>query len=237
MDKKIKVSIVTVCFNSEVTIRDTIEHVLRQTYKNIEYIIVDGRSSDGTVGIIKDYLPLFKGRLKYISEKDKGIYDAMNKGIRLSSGGLIGIINSDDFYEEQAVEKAVAHLGKERYQVVYGYCNLLRGNRVRGVIKNCHRNLEQIMIPHPACFVTRQTYRDFGLFSSFFKIAADYELMLRLYKSGQVVFTQIPEVIADFRDGGISTKPGMEKWRQLEKMLIQYHYRSGKLCWKIRKRH
>ncbi len=96
---KPKVSIVTPCLNSEKTIRDTIESVLYQTYKNIEYIIVDGSSTDNTVKIIKEYLPKFHGRMKFVSEKDNGIYNAMNKGIKMSSGNIIGIINSDDYYE------------------------------------------------------------------------------------------------------------------------------------------
>ena len=88
-----KISIITVTFNSEKTINDTIQSVLMQSYSNIEYIIIDGKSNDSTLGIVKEYIPLFSGRLKYISEKDSGIYDAMNKGIKLASGDIIGIIN------------------------------------------------------------------------------------------------------------------------------------------------
>lgn len=102
-----KVSIITPCLNSEETIRDTIESVLGQSYQNIEYIIVDGRSTDRTIEIVKEYASGFEGRLRYISEKDSGIYDAMNKGILQASGSVIGIINSDDWYEPEAVEQAV----------------------------------------------------------------------------------------------------------------------------------
>ncbi len=113
MDIKPKISIITPCLNSEKTIRDTMESVLHQTYKNIEYIIVDGGSEDRTLEIIHEYEHLFNGRLKYISEKDNGIYDAMNKGIRQSKGKLIGIIGSDDYYETDAVEKVAAHMTKD----------------------------------------------------------------------------------------------------------------------------
>lgn len=222
--KNVKVSIITVCFNSEKTIKDTIEHVLYQSYKNIEYIIVDGKSSDATVEIIKKYIPLFRGRLHYISEQDRGIYDAINKGIRLSSGDLIGIINSDDFYETDAVENVVKELKHEKYQVLYGICNLIYKNQIINTVKKNHSDLNRNMLSHPTCFVTRQTYRDLGLFLTSFKIASDYELMLRFYKSGKVIFTQIPKTIANFRSGGISTRPEMEEKRILEKTCIWYRY-------------
>ena len=98
-----KISIITPCLNSAKTIRQTIESVLNQTYQDIEYIIVDGASTDGTLEIIQEYEDQFQGRMQYVSEPDNGIYDAMNKGIRMSHGNVIGIINSDDFYEEDAV--------------------------------------------------------------------------------------------------------------------------------------
>lgn len=219
-----KVSIITVCFNSEKTIRTTIESVLHQTYNNIEYIIIDGKSSDSTIEIVKEYMPLFRGRLRYISEKDNGIYDAMNKGIRLSKGDVIGIINSDDFYELDAVENIIKYMNSEKYQVLYGACNLIYKDRVINTVKKSYQKLNKDMIPHPTCFVTRQTYHDFGLFLPSFKIAADYELMLRFYTSKKVTFKQIPKTIANFREGGISTKPEMEKKRTFEKACIRYWY-------------
>ena len=98
-----KISIITVCFNSQKTIGRTFDSVLRQTYPNIEYLVIDGQSTDGTTDIIREYEPLFQGRMKWVSEKDEGIYDAMNKGIRMATGDLIGILNSDDYYEDNAV--------------------------------------------------------------------------------------------------------------------------------------
>ena len=220
--KNIKVSIITVCLNSAATIRQTIESVLNQTYTNIEYIIIDGKSTDGTLDIIREYIPLFEGRLQYISEKDSGIYSAMNKGIKLSTGSLIGIINSDDYYENDAVEKIVRHMTNDKYQVVYGYCRLIKNNRITGILKNGHEILAQRMIPHPTCFVTRWVYRDFGLFLTTFKIASDYELMFRLYYSGKVTFIQIKDVIANFRVGGACFD---FKRVKREDAVIKYHYK------------
>lgn len=216
-----KVSIVTPCLNSAGTIRQTIESVLNQTYKNIEYIVVDGGSSDGTLDIIREYWPKFRGRMKYVSGRDGGIYDAMNKGIRMSHGRLIGIINSDDYYEPDAVENAVTHMTDDRYQVIYGYCRVLSNRQVTDVLKNSHHNLADQMIPHPTCFVTRSVYCDFGMFLKTFKIANDYELMCRLYKSGEVKFIQIRRVLANFRTGGACSN--IERTERESAVIAYYH--------------
>lgn len=204
MPPVIKVSIITVCRNSESTIRETIESVLNQTYPNIEYIIVDGKSTDETINIIKEYEPLFRGRMRCISEKDSGIYDAMNKGIRMAGGQLIGIINSDDFYESDAVEIAVKNMNSAQYQVIYGYMQVLEENTKKQIVRDNHKNLKNEMIPHPTCFVTRKTYQKYGLFLEWFKVAADYEMMLRLYSKDDVIFTQVKKVVSYFRLGGVS---------------------------------
>lgn len=216
-----KVSIVTPCMNSGATIRQTIESVLNQTYQNIEYIVVDGGSSDRTLDIIREYLPEFHGRMRYVSEKDHGIYDAMNKGIRMTKGKLIGIVCSDDYYEPDAVEKAVSSLTGDRYQVIYGYCRFVHKNRTVGYMKNSHMELERYMIPHPTCFVTRAVYRDLGLFLTVFKISGDYEFMLRLYKSQKVVFTQVRSVLTNFRIGGESHNL---KQRTLENIVFKFYH-------------
>lgn len=216
-----KVSIITPCLNSRKTICQTIECVLNQTYKNIEYIIVDGQSTDGTLDIIREYIPRSEGRLRYVSEKDQGIYSAINKGLRLSSGLLIGIVNSDDYYEPDTVETVVSNLTDDRYQVLYGYCRFINNGHAAGVMKSNHKDLRQHMIPHPTCFVTRSVYRDFGMYLTGFKISSDYELMLRLYSSGEVVFTQIKEVLTNFRTGGESSNL---KRRTLENTVAKYHH-------------
>lgn len=214
------VSIITPCYNSEKTIRQTIESVLSQTYPNIEYIIVDGGSTDNTVAIIQEYVPLFGDRLRYVSEKDEGIYDAMNKGIKMSHGQLIGIINSDDYYEPRTVETVLKYYNPNKDQVIYGYMNELVKNVKNKIIASSHTNLNEKMITHPTCFVTRTVYQKYGLFLKCFKVAADYEFMLRLYKKSTVEFVQIPRVLANFRIGGISST----RRTQLEKHIIQLKY-------------
>lgn len=204
-EKRKSVSIITPCLNSGKTIRNTIESVLKQTYPPREYIIVDGGSTDETLKIIKEYEPLFHGKLKYISEKDNGIYNAMNKGIRMSHGKLIGIINSDDFYEPDAIEKAVACMTEEDCQVIYGYLRVIERTGTVRYSRVRHDSLPEKMIAHPTCFVTRETYRRYGLFREGMRVTADYELMLRFYRSNKVGFHLCPCVMANFKAGtGIS---------------------------------
>lgn len=129
MQKNIKVSIITVCFNSEKTIIDTLESVLNQSYENIEYIIIDGKSKDKTVDIIKRYENKFKEKkieYKWISEKDSGIYEAMNKGINKSTGEVIGIINSDDWYEKNTVEKVMKEYKIKKFDMLYGNLRMIK---------------------------------------------------------------------------------------------------------------
>jgi glycosyltransferase involved in cell wall biosynthesis len=202
MKSDIKVSIITPCLNSEKTIKDTIESVLHQTYPDIEYIIVDGLSKDNTVNIIKSFKNDFKGRMRYVSEKDNGIYNAMNKGIKMSTGDIIGIVNSDDYYENDAVEKILKYSDPSKYRVVYGYMNLIKNNRIDSVCIKNHKNLDKEMITHSTCFLSRRIYQKYGLFLEWFKMAADYELMLRLMEKNDVEFIQVKDIISNFRLGG-----------------------------------
>ena len=169
-------SIVTVCYNSEKTIETTIKSILNQTCQDYEYWIIDGKSTDRTVQIIQQYEPLFQGKLKWISEMDQGIYDAMNKGIDHSSGEIIGILNSDDYYEKDALEKIAKVYHGEPYCIVYGMIRTIRdGKEVMVYLKN-HELLEEDMIAHPACFITKKLYDKFGKYSLDYPYSADYEI-------------------------------------------------------------
>lgn len=228
-----KVSIITVCYNSAATIRRTIESVLQQTYRDIEYIIVDGASSDETLSIAKEYQGVFGERLKLISEPDKGIYDAMNKGIGLSSGILIGILNSDDFYEPMAVEYMVSSMTDEKYQILYGFMRCLKGGVECSIDRWSHKFLCDSMIGHPASFVTKAVYDDFGYFDTQYISVADYDFMLRMSKISEVQFHPIDYLIANFSVGGMcSTRVAwldLLKLRKNYKMISVRDYRKEML--------
>lgn len=199
-------SIITVAYNSADTIRDTIESVLNQTYDKYEYIIVDGKSKDNTLEIVKEYEEKFKGKLKYISEPDHGIYDAMNKGISMAKGKLIGIINSDDWYEKDALENIIHNYQDDDYTVYYGYMRTIdsmNGKEIRCAIYN-HEYIQEAMINHPTVFVSKKTYEKYGTYDCSYKSSADYEFVIRLVKSTKVKFIPIYNVQANFRTGGMS---------------------------------
>lgn len=217
MNNKIKVSIITPCFNSEKTIHKTLESMLKQTYTNYEYIIIDGKSTDKTLEIIEKYRPQFGNKLKVFSEPDEGIYDAMNKGIAKSTGDIIGIVNSDDFYCEDAIENMVNEIPDEKYFILYGFQRCItKGQEDKVVIYN-HRNLDRQMITHPTCFVSKDTYKDFGMYSLEYRSSADYEFMLRIFHNGKVKFKPVYKIISNFESGGMSsTEIGVRETARLK---------------------
>lgn len=198
------VSIITVCFNSEKTIEQTIRSVLEQTYPWIEYIVVDGKSDDTTLEIVKRYEERFQGRMRWISEKDSGIYEAMNKGIRLANGEVIGMINSDDYYEKDAVEKIVTHMSEEPYQILYGFTRTLRNEIMDNIYISSPDFLRMRPMSHPACFVTKDVYAKYGMYDEQYKFVADYDFLLRMKDYG-ISFVPVYAIIANFRIGGAST--------------------------------
>lgn len=203
--QEILVSVITPCYNSGKTIEKTLECIENQTYHNIEYIIVDGGSTDETLEIIEKHRQRLPERFRLISEKDSGIYDAMNKGIGLAEGQLIGIVNSDDWYEKDTVEQAVAHYQGNPYEVIYGMQRTYLNGREKATFIYHHDFLPQQMITHPTCFVTADTYRDFGTFDLQYRSAADYDLMLRYFESKKVVFTPVMRILSNFQLGGMSS--------------------------------
>lgn len=215
-----KVSIVTVCYNSENTIKKTIESVLNQSYENIEYIIVDGASTDDTMKIIRKYEPLFGERIKIISEPDNGIYDAMNKGIQCATGELVGILNSDDYYETDAVYNIVNAMTVEKYQILYGFVRSWKEDEEYAIDRQSHKFLEQRMIGHPACFVTKSIYEDFGMFDLQYVSVADYDFMLRMKQQEQVKFIPVDAIITNFALGGMSATD--TAWLDLLKLKKNY---------------
>jgi len=206
-----KISIITVTYNSRDTIKDTIESVRSQTYDDIEYIIIDGGSTDGTIEIVNEYE---KDVDIFISEPDDGIYDAMNKGIALASGDVIGILNSDDFYADNSVLNSVAEAFlTKKIDCIYGdlvYIDSFNINKITRYWKSDSFTPGIFYTgwhpAHPTFFVKKSTYEKFGLYKTKFKLAADYELMLRFLEKNQLSSIYIPKVLVKMRCGGISNK-------------------------------
>jgi len=205
----LKISIITVTYNSAATLEQTILSVINQSYKNIEYIIVDGQSSDDTLKIIDKY----KNNIsKIVSEKDKGLYDALNKGIDLATGDIIGILHSDDFYiGENIIEKYAVAFKKNNCDAIYAdlyYVDKDNTNKITRKWKsgNYHHNsfLNGWMPPHPTFLVKKEIYNKYGKFNTDFKSAADYELMLRLIYKHKIKLCYLPEFTVKMRTGGKS---------------------------------
>lgn len=224
-----KISIVTPAFNSAKTIRHTIESVARQTYPNVEYIVVDGGSRDATAAIVNRYSHVVD---LFISEPDRGVYDAMNKGIRAATGDVIAILNSDDFYTHSRVlEQIVAAFQQSKADSIYGDLQYVDPENTHQVIRHWesgdyHRRsfLAGWMPPHPTFFVKREVYKRHGLFNLALKSSADYELMLRFLYKHRVSTAYVPDVLVRMRAGGLSNASWSNRWRA---------NREDKLAWRI----
>jgi len=209
MIKKPKISIITVSFNSQSTIKHTIQSVASQDYQNKEYVLIDGASTDWTLDIIS----FLKGKIDYfVSEKDNGIYDAMNKGIKASSGDIIGILNSDDFYSNDKVLSKVANIFKETdCDCLYGdlvYVDKGDASKIVRYWKSGKFSKKKLrmgwMLPHPTFFVKKEIYEKYGLYNLKLKTAADYEMILRLLHKDNIKIEYLPEVLVNMRMGGKS---------------------------------
>jgi len=276
-----KVSIITVSYNSAKTIGDTISSVQKQTYENIEYIVVDGLSTDGTIEIVKQYLDSSKdvsqdsakdvaqdalqdsakdvsqGRsegasqdlpkdlsknlfedasqgvvTKFLCERDKGIYDAMNKGLALATGDIIGVLNSDDFYcANDVIEQVVLAFQNNNTDCLYGDLNYVDPVDTSKIIRKWRSGsyskenfLKGWMPPHPTFFVKKSCYENFGTFETQFKSAADYELMLRFLFKESCSAQHLPKVMIHMRSGGVSNVSLKNRLRA---------NREDRLAWKI----
>ena len=209
MQDRPEFTLVTVCLNSEKTIRTTIESVLSQTFRDYEYIIKDGGSSDGTLGIAEEYVEAFGGRLRVISEKDGGIYEAMNQGVAAASGKMIGIINSDDYYSPDTLEKVYEVCGKNAdtdLLVVIG--DMERVTADGEVIY--HYRFDDSMVErkecfgHPSMFAAKAVYDRIGLYDTTYKLAADGDWQFRAMEDEQVRVVLCPHVLNHMREGGAS---------------------------------
>ena len=204
-----KVSIITVCYNSATTIDDTIQSVLSQSYPNIEYIVIDGKSTDLTGTIIKKY----KEKISTVlCEKDKGMYDAINKGIRLCTGDVVAILNADDFYiDNEVIADVVSTMQAEKADSLYSDLYYVAADNTDKVIRNWvsgkydrQKFLYGWMPPHPTFFVKRASYEEYGNFNLALKSAADYELMLRFLYKNKLSTCYLSRPLVRMRVGGMS---------------------------------
>lgn len=204
-----KVSIITVCYNSAATIEGTIQSVLGQSYPDIDYIIIDGESTDDTLKIIGKYKQDIS---TILSEKDKGMYDAINKGIRLCKGDIIAILNADDLYmDDNVIGEVVAKMQEEKAYSLYSDLYYVSSKDTNKIIRNWvsgkynrQKFLYGWMPPHPAFFVKKSAYEKYGNFNLNFKSAADYELMLRFLYKNNLSTCYIPRPLVRMRVGGMS---------------------------------
>lgn len=205
-----KISLLTVSYNSAATIKDTIESVLSQENTDIEYIIVDGHSEDNTVDIIKSYGDRIS---TWISEPDNGIYDAMNKAVKLATGEVVGIINSDDYYQDNTIISSVAKVFEdEEVDAVFGDLVFVDPKNLNRIVrtyssKGWHpgKFARGFMPAHPTFFVRRKYYERHGLFKTDYKIAADYEILIRLLYVHKLRYRYLPLTMVKMRKGGVSS--------------------------------
>jgi glycosyltransferase involved in cell wall biosynthesis len=212
-----KISIITVTRNSEATVRDTIESVHRQKHVDFEHIIVDGLSTDRTMEIVREYPHI----TKWVSERDKSHFDAMNKGIALAEGDIVGILNSDDAYvHDRILSYVVQAFMVKGADALYGDLVYVDSDDTRKVLRTWisgeyreGRFLWGWMPPHPSFFVKRELYRDFGGFNLELGTSADYEMMLRLIHRHGVRPAYLPEVLVRMRPGGLSNSSLAARWK------------------------
>jgi glycosyltransferase involved in cell wall biosynthesis len=206
-----KISIITVTYNAAPFIRSCIDSVLSQDHPDVEYIVVDGSSTDGTQEIVRSYGDQIG---KFVSEPDSGLYDAMNKGISMATGDIIGILNADDFYPGNGILTRVAkEFTEKKTDTVFGDLVYVRENDLDKVVRyfpgkgfEIGQLSRGMMPPHPTFFVRKRIYEKFGLFDTSYRICSDFDLMVRFFHTGGVNFSYIPEVLVKMRMGGYSTQ-------------------------------
>ncbi|MCF0199100.1 MAG: glycosyltransferase [Bacteroidaceae bacterium] len=209
-----KISVITIAYNSAATLRDTVESVLRQEYKDLEYVVVDGGSTDGTVDIIREYEPQFGGRMRWVSEPDRGLYDAMNKGIRMATGDVVGIVNSDDFFHRTDIIGKVAEAFAEdaTLEAVYGDVRFVNDDNLDRTVRyysSKHwapwRFRFGFMPAHPSFYTYRHNFERYGYYREDYYIASDYELLIRFLHTQRLKTRYLPLDFLKMRKGGRST--------------------------------
>jgi glycosyltransferase involved in cell wall biosynthesis len=223
-----KVSVITCVRNNVDTIAAAVESVLAQSYPNIEYVVIDGASTDGTLAVLQRYADKFT---VLVSEPDKGIYDALNKGLQHASGDIIGFLHADDLLgSPEAVQALVSALASTNADGVYGDLLYVHRDNPAAVIRYWQSNdftpsllKRGWMPPHPTMYLRRAVYQQHGGFDTSYRIAADYDFILRIFSQQQLRFTYLPQVLVQMRVGGVSNRSfknllskSREDWRALQ---------------------
>lgn len=205
-----KISVVTVCYNAEASIEQTLRSVASQTHPDVEHIVIDGCSTDGTLGIIERH----RSRLaRVVSEPDQGIYDAMNKGVKLATGDIVALLNADDVYTDETVLAHIASvMENEGLDACFGDAAFFRPHDPDRCVRRYHssrfkpeRIVSGWMPAHPTLFLRRHVYEKFGYFRTDYKIAGDFEFVARIFHGDTLRYRYLPEVLVHMRTGGVST--------------------------------
>lgn len=228
MSTSLKVSIITPVWNGGETISETLYSVAIQDYPNIEHIVIDGSSKDDSLGITKEY-PHVK---KIVSEPDEGIYDAINKGLSMATGDIIGILNSDDLYTNQhVIKEMVEKMEQAKTDAIYADLVYVEPDNINVFVREWISGTFEVekfyrgwMPPHPTFFVRKKVYNKFGLFNTNIKVAADYELMLRFLLKYKISTTYLPKVIVKMRAGGVSNGSFLKHFRTNQ---------EDRMAWKV----
>ncbi len=217
LENKPLISIVTVVYNGEKHLEQTINSVLDQSYDNVEYVIIDGGSIDGTLDIIKKYADMID---YWVSEPDEGISDAFNKGIQLTTGKIIGLLNADDWYEDECTSYIVKNFNKGN--ILHSKLNYWTDGQIEFVSTPEQTNLEREMsISHPTVFIKRTVYETIGLFQTSYKLAMDYEILLRAYRQN-ISFYYIDHPLANMRNDGVSAQYWVKATLEVERAKISH---------------
>lgn len=240
-----KVSLITACFNSKATIQTAIESAFAQRDVALEYIVVDGGSKDGTVDLLNEYAPKFNGRMRWISEPDEGMYDAINKGIKMATGDIVGILNADDMFES---EDSLAHVVEafrsggvesggvgERVDCVYADIRFVKDDLQTTSRYYSAKYWKPWMLqwgkmpPHPSVYIRRNLFDQYGLYKLGYDIAADYELLIRYLRMAKLRTRYLNESLVRMRMGGKSTR-GWKSFKTLNKEIVRANLENGYFC-------
>ena len=230
-----KVSLITACYNSAAIISTCFDSVLSQQGVDLEYIVVDGGSKDGTVDLLKVYEPKFAGRMRWVSERDQGMYDAINKGIKLATGDVVGILNADDMFESPDTLAHVAEAFTDAVDAVYADIRFVKDDLNSTVRYYSAKHWKPWMLqwgkmpPHPSVYIRRELFEKYGMYKLGYDIAADYELLIRYLRMAKLKTRYLNESLVRMRMGGKSTR-GWQSFMTLNKEIVRGNRENGYFC-------